>query len=36
MQLLEGFSGDGLLLMLTHQQQLQCRLLLVSRIPLLL
>jgi hypothetical protein len=36
MQLLEGFSGDGLLLMLTHQQQLQRRSLLVSRIPLLL
>jgi hypothetical protein len=35
MQLLEGFSG-GLLLILTHQQQLQHRPLLVSRILLLL
>jgi hypothetical protein len=35
MQLLEVFSGDGLLLMLTHLQQLQRRPLLVSRIPLL-
>jgi hypothetical protein len=36
MQLLERFSGDGLLLILTHQQQLQRRPLLVSWIPLLL
>jgi hypothetical protein len=36
MQLLEGFSGDGLLLMFTHQQQLQHRPLLVNRIHLML
>jgi hypothetical protein len=36
MQLLEGFSGDGLLLIMTHEQQLQRRPLLVSRISLLL
>jgi hypothetical protein len=36
MKLLTWFSGEGLLLMLIHQQQLQCQPILVSRIPLLL
>jgi hypothetical protein len=35
MQLIEGFNGEGLLLILTHQQQFQHRPLLVSRITLL-
>jgi hypothetical protein len=35
MHLLEDFSGEGLLLMLTYQQQLQRRPLLVNCIPLL-